>query len=57
MFIKRYDYSMWSKHEEESTDKEESTDEEESDDKKVDLSNMLPEGDEEVKKGKGVTPD
>ena len=48
---------MWSKHEEESTDKEESTDEEESDDKKVDLSNMLPEGDEEVKKGKGVTPD
>ena len=48
---------MWSKHEEESTDKEESTDEEESDDKKVDLSNMLPKGDEEVKKGKGITPD
>ena len=56
LFIKGYDYSMWSKHEEESTDKE-STDEEESTDKEesVDLSDMPPlEGDEEVKEGKGI---
>ena len=47
LFIKGYDYSEWSKNEEESTDKEESIDKEES----VDLRDMLP---LEVKEGKGL---
>ena len=50
--LKGYDYTAWSKNEEESTDKEELTNKEES----VDLSEMPPlEGDEEeVKEGKGL---
>ena len=51
LFIKGYDYSVWSKNEEESTDKEECTDKEES----VDLSDMPAlESDEEVKEVKGL---
>ena len=50
-----YDYNVWPKHEEESTDKEEFIDKKESFDKEesVDLFDVPPpEGDEEVKKGK-----
>ena len=52
LFIERYDYSMWSKNEEESTDKEESIDKKES----VELPDTPQlEVDEEVKKVKRLT--
>ena len=53
MFIKGCDYSMWSNHEEESTNQEESIDNEEF----VELSDMsLLEGNKEVKEGEGIYP-
>ena len=64
LFLKGYDYTVWPKNEEESTDKEElaneekSTDKEESANKKdsLDLCDILTlEDDEEVKEGKGFT--
>ena len=64
LFIKGYDYSVWRKNEEESTDKKELTNEEKSTDKEelankkdsLDLSDILTlEDDEEVKEWKGLT--
>ena len=51
LYLKGYNYKVWSKNEKKSTDKEESTDKKES----VDLSDMPPlEGDEKLKEGKGL---
>ena len=52
LLIKGYDYSVWPKNEEESTDKEEVANKKDS----LDLSDILTlEDDEEVKEGKGLT--
>ena len=58
LFLEGYDYSKWSKNNEESIDKEESTDKEDSADKEecVDWSDMpsIEGNEEEVKEGKRI---